>query len=151
MPDAPEGVYALTAQQKLDLALSLMAREHRARDGRGAFRAAYPEAAEEMVGTAAHHVYTDGAPALIAFLADAELFLRDPAHRMHLGVTYEVLYHIYNWMQFRELLPDGRRNVLELLAELKKFVEEDDRKAIVATAQEIEDALNGSRNHPDFR
>jgi hypothetical protein len=150
MSDAPEGVCALTAQQKLDLAQALMAREHRTRDGRGAFRAAYPEVAEEMIGTAAHHVYTDGAPALVAFLADAELFLRDPSHRMHLGVTYEVLYHIYNWMQFRELLPDGRKNLLELLDELKQFVAEDDRKAIVATATQIEDALNGSRDYPDF-
>ncbi len=150
MSYAPHGVYALTAQQRLDLAMALMARERRDHDGREAFRAAYPEAADEMIGTAAHHVYTDGAPALIAFLADAELFLRDPAHRMELGITYEVLYHIYNWMQFRELLPDGRKNVLELLAELKQFVAEDDRKAILSTAEELEDALSGSRDYPEF-
>ena len=69
---------------------------------------------------------------------------------MHLGVTYEVLYHIYNWMQFRELLPDGRQHILELLAELKQFVEEDDRAAIRSTAQELEDALGGSRDYPQF-
>jgi len=151
MSDAPEGVYALTAQQKLDLALALMARADRAEDGRRAFRAAYPEAAEEMIDTAAHHVYSDGAPALVAFLADAELFLRDPRHRMRLGVTYEVLYHTYNWLQFQELLPDGRKNVLELLEQLKQFVAEDDREAIVATAADLEDALNGSRDYPDFQ
>ena len=145
-----EGVYALDAQQKLDLAIALMARPRRAEDGRRAFQAAYPEAAPEMIGTAAHHVYNDGAPALIAFLADAELFLRDPSHRLHLGITSEVLYHIYNWLQFRELLPDGRRNVVELLSELKKFVAEDDRAAIVATTEELEEALGGSRNYPQF-
>jgi hypothetical protein len=150
MSNSPEGVYALTAAQKLELALALMGREHRDRDGRDAFRTAYPSAPEEMVSTAAFHVYTDGAPAVVAFLADAELFLRDPDHRMHLGVTYEVLYHIYNWMQFRELLPDGRQHILELLAELKQFVEEDDRAAIRSTAQELEDALGGSRDYPQF-
>lgn len=150
MPNIPEGVYALDAQQKLELAMALMARARRAEDGKRAFQAAYPEAPEEMARTAAHHVYDDGAPALIAFLADAELFLRDPDHRMHMGVTHEALYHIYNWMQFHELLPDGRKNVLELLKELKQFVEEDDRAAIVATASELEDALEGSRDYPQF-
>jgi hypothetical protein len=150
MTNIPEGVYALDAQQKLELAMALMARKRRAEDGKHAFQAAYPEVPEEMARTAAHHVFNDGPPALIAFLADAELFLRDPAHRMHMGVTHEALYHIYNWMQFSELLPDGRKNVLELLKELKQFVEEDDRAAIVATATELEDALDGSRDYPRF-
>ena len=150
MANSPDGVYALDEQQQLELAMALMGRAHRADDGKRAFQAAYPEAPEEMARTAAHHVFNDGAPALIAFLADAELFLRDPSHRMHLGITSEVLYHIYNWLQFRELLPDGRRNVLELLAELKQFVAEDDRAAIVATAVELEDALEGSRDYPQF-
>lgn len=150
MSNSPDGVYALSDAERLDLAMALMGRAHRADDGKRAFQAAYPEAPEGMVRTAAHHVFNDGAPALVAFLADAELFLRDPSHRMHLGITSEVLYHVYNWLQFRELLPDGRRNVLELLAELKQFVAENDRAAIVATATEIEDAFEGSRDSPQF-
>ena len=62
MPDTPEGVYALDAQHKLELAMALMARARRAEDGRRAFQAAYPEAPAEMVRVAAHHVYNDGAP-----------------------------------------------------------------------------------------
>jgi hypothetical protein len=53
-------------------------------------------------------------------------------------------------MQFRELLPDGRRNVLELLAELRQFVEEDDRAAIVATADQLRYALEVARDYPQF-
>jgi hypothetical protein len=150
MPDEPKGVYALGREERLELALALMRRQRLGADGRSAFRAAYPEAADEMVNTAAFHVYVDGPDAVITFLADAELFLRDRSHRMSLGVTWEVLYHLYNWLQFRELLPDGRQNVLELLKELKQFVAEDDRDAIVKTAEELENALDGSRDHPQF-
>jgi hypothetical protein len=130
---------------------ALVARRDRSKDGRAAFQTAYPQAPKEMIGTAAHHVYTDGVPAAIAFLADAELFLRSPAtHRLHLGVTWELLYHVYNWTQFRELLPQGRQTVIELLAELKQFVAEDDRAAIVRTAEQLEEAFNGSLDAPQF-
>ena len=149
-PDVPSDVYALNAQQKLALAVALMSRSDRTKDGRRAFQAAYPGADAFMTSTAAHHVYTDGAEALIAFLADAELFLRDPTHQLDYGVTSEVLYHIYNWLQFRELLPDGRTNLIELLAELKQFVTEDDREAIAATAAKIEEAIEGHRDYPQF-
>lgn len=151
MKHTPEGVYALSAEERVALAQALMARTDRPKDGASAFRKAYPAAPPEMAGTAAHHVYTDGVPAVVAFLADAELFLRDPEHhRLHLGVTWELLYHVYNWTQFRELLPQGKQNVLELLAELKQFVAEDDRSAILQTAEQLEEALNGNLDAPRF-
>ena len=149
--DHATGVYALTSEQKLELANALVARADRSKDGSVAFRLAYPQAADEMVRTAAHHVYTDGVPAVVAFLADAEMFLRDPAqHRLHLGVAWELLYHVYNWTQFRELLPEGKQNVLDLLAELKQFVAEDDREAILRTAEQLEEALGGQLDAPQF-
>ena len=147
----PDDVYALPLEQRIALMNALVARPNRPSDGRAAFEAAYPEAPSEMAVTAAHHVYTDGVPAAIAFLADAELFLRNPvSHRLHLGVTWELLYHVYNWTQFRELLPQGKRNVVELLAELKQFVAEDDRAAIVRTAEQLEEAFHGSLDAPQF-
>ena len=29
---------------------------------------------------------------------------REPRHEIHQGVVWELLYHVYNWFQFRELL-----------------------------------------------
>lgn len=145
-----KSVYDLTDQERLQLAVALMSRPNRASDGLRALEAAYPGVAYDMAHRAAHHLYNDGPPAVVAFLADAELFLRDPKHQMHYGVVSELLYHVYNWMQFRELLPNGKQHVLELLAELKQFVADDDREAIVATAKELEEALEGDRDYPQF-
>jgi hypothetical protein len=151
MSESLSGVYALSDTERQELALALLQRPDRYTAGRAAFRRAFPEAADEMVSTATHHVFGDGAPAVVAFLADSELFLRDPErHQMSFGVVSEVLYHLYNWLQFRELLPDGRRNVLELLAEMKQFVAEQDLDAIRKTAEELEDALQGHRDFPQF-
>ena len=151
MSETPSGVYALNDAERLELALALLKRPDRYAAGRAAFRRAFPEAAEAMVSTATHHVFGDGAPAVLAFLADSELFVRDPEqHKMSFGVVSEVLYHLYNWLQFRELLPDGRKNVLELLAEMKQFVADQDLDAITKTAEQLEGALEGHRDYPQF-
>jgi hypothetical protein len=151
MNQTPIEIYALSEDERRELALALLHRTDRYAAGRAAFRRAYPEAADEMVSTATHHVFGDGPPAMVMFLADAELFLRNPErHQMHFGVISELLYHLYNWLQFRELLPDGRRNVLDLLGEIKQFVDEQDLEAVKKTAEELEDALGGSRDYPQF-
>jgi hypothetical protein len=151
MSHTPTGIYALTEAERQELAFALLRRTDRYAAGRAAFRRAFPEAADQMVSTATHHVFGDGPPAVVAFLADSELFLRDPeGHQMHFGVVSELLYHVYNWLQFRELLPDGRRNVIELLDEMKRFVADQDLDAIKKTAEELESALGGSRDYPQF-
>ena len=150
VPYEPKGIYRLSHEERRKLALALLARPKRDVQGLEAFRKAHPNAPEEMIRTAAFHLYVDGPDAAVDFLADAELFLRDPAHEMSLGPAWELLYHVYNWLQFQELLPSSRQDVLDLLAELKQFVAEDDRAAIVRTAEELEDVLGGSRTPPDF-
>ena len=150
MPYEPEGIYRLSRDERLELALALVRRTDRDKRGLEAFRRAHPQAPETMIHTATFHLYVDGPDAVVDFLAEAELFLRDPTHEVSLGPTVELLYHVYNWLQFRELLPSSRQDVMELLAELKQFVAEDDRAAIVRTAEELEEALEGNRNPPDF-
>ena len=151
MSETPIGIYALSEVERRELALALLQRPDLHAAGRAAFRRAFPEAADEMVSTATHHVFGDAPPAMLAFLGDAELFLRDPErHQMSFGVVSEVLYHLYNWLQFRELLPDGRRNVLELLKEMKQFVDEQDLEAVKKTTEQLEEALGGSRDYPQF-
>jgi hypothetical protein len=136
--------------EHLAQAAALFARPDLGEAGRNAFAKAYPHAPAEMISTAAFHVYVDGCDAALAFIAEAERFLRDPSQELNYAATYELLYHVYNWHQFRALLPEGKPGVMELLAELKQFVAEDDRDAIVKTAEELEDLLDGHKSYPDF-
>ena len=136
--------------EHLTLALALFARSDLGADGRVALAKAYPMASDAMLSTAAFHVYVDGCDAALAFLADAERFLRDPSVELDPGVTWELLHQVYNWHQFRALLPDGKPGVLELLAEMKQFVAEDDREALLKTVASLEEVLEGGRTHPEF-
>ena len=142
-------VWNLTVQQRRELALALLERTNGADDGQAALRRKYPNAPEAMIFTATHHVYGDGPQAVVDFLADAELAIRDPAHTISLATCYEVLYHLYNWLQFGALLPDGSQDLIDLARQMKKAVAEDDREYIAATAEELEQVIEGNRNYPD--
>lgn len=103
-----------------------------------------------MTHTAVHHVYVDGPDPVLRWLADAELFLRDPNHHLCSGVTSDLLYHVYNWHQFRELLPTGKQGVLELLNDVKLYVDEGSLDAAKRTVDDIKELLEGSVGYPDF-
>ncbi|MBD2157639.1 hypothetical protein [Leptolyngbya sp. FACHB-16] len=104
-----------------------------------------------MLSTAVFHTYVDGIGAAIDWLVDLERFLQAPNHKLNLGIAYHLLYHLYNWYQFSELLPDGRTGMLERLKEIKELVADGELEAILATVEEIESMLEGSRNYPNFR
>lgn len=144
-----KGIYALTATERWELAKALMARPDRIRDGQAALRAKYPRAPDAMIHTATFHVYVDGVPAVVDFLAEAELAIREPGHVIGSGAASELLYHVYNWLQFRALLPDGRADLLDLVRQMRQAVEEDDREFIRATLKELEDVVDGTRDLPD--
>lgn len=133
-PDAPQAQrhqVSRTMEEGLALATALCARKNRRADGRAAIKIAFPSAPEEMVGTAAHHLFGDGVDAAVDLLAAAELMLRDPHTSLDRGaVVYHLAYHLYNWMQFVALLPDGRQDVLDLVEELKQAVDENDMEFI---------------------
>ena len=141
---------AQNLETQLAMVQALFARPNRGSDGRQAFAQAYPQAPDAMIQTAAFHVYVDGCAAAVAFLAEAERFLRDQSEEIGYAETFELLYHIYNWHQFRALLPEGKAEMLTLLAELKQHVADADLGAIAQTVQELEDTLEGSRTPPDF-
>jgi hypothetical protein len=145
----PSEVWGLSEAQRLELALALLARKERAADGAAALRGAYPAAPESMVATAAHHVYLEGAPAVVAFLADAELAIRNPGHQLDYGVTWQVLYHLYNWLQFWALLPDANDAMLSLLDDIEYTAEHDDHEALLKTVAELRDVLGGSQPTPE--
>ncbi len=143
------GIHALSGDQRRELALALLARPKRAEDGLEALQRKFPTAPSSMVHTAAHHVYEDGPDAVIDFLADAELAIRETDHDLDMGVTSELLYHVYNWLQFRAILPEGRRDLVDLVAELKEFTKDKDWDAVAKTVQELEDLVKGARTPPD--
>ena len=145
-----DGIYALSAEERKELAWALLRRPRRGVNGLEAFRLKYPSAPAAMLATAVHHVYVDGPDAVIDFLAEAELAIREPAHEIGYGTSWHLLYHVYNWLQFRAILPEGKTDLVELVKQLKQAVAEDDRDFIVATLQELGDLVDGSRQAPDF-
>jgi hypothetical protein len=149
MPD-DRGTWGLTRDEIQQLAFALLQRADVRVDAEKAFRANYPNAPDSMIHTAVHHVYNDGPDAVIRWLADAELFLRDPSHRLCSGVTSDLLYHVYNWHQFQEMLPVGKPGLIELLDEIKLFVDEGSLDAVKKRVDDLKEMLEGNVNYPDF-
>ena len=148
-PASPRHVLSFSPEERRALANALMARPQRRRDGRAAIQRAYPAAPEAMAGTAAHHLYGDGVEAAIDLLAAAELMLREPTRDLDDGAVYHLAYHLYNWMQFVALLPHGRHELLDLVAQLKQAVEENDMEFIKHTAELLDDVVGGHVSHPE--
>lgn len=143
------GIYALSSAERQALALALLARSDRDRAGWDALQRKYPQAPGEMINTAAHHVYVDGPGAVIDYLADAELAIRDPAHQIGYGPASDLLYHVYNWLQFRALLPEGKSGLLDLLSEIEQFARDDDRDALLRSVEQLREVLDGDRSPPE--
>lgn len=141
-------VFALPHEERLALAMALLKRPRRRPEGREAVRAVFPQAPEEMADTAAHHLFGDGVDAALDLLAAAELMLRAPGRDLDRGTVQHLAYHLYNWMQFIALLPDGKQELLDLVAQLKEAVEENDLPFIRQTAELLGDVVGGSRSHP---
>jgi hypothetical protein len=148
---AQSGIWAKSREDRMALALSLLNRgAERMELAKEAFRRAYPTAPEQMIGSAVFHVYTDGSDAAMDWLADVELFLRDPNHRLCTGVSSHLLYHVYNWLQFEAMLPLGRPGLLERLGDLKQYAEEGDLDAVRGTVEVLMDMIEPNESAPGF-
>lgn len=142
------GVFALPHEERRALVAALLARPKRRPEGRAALRAVYPHAPESMTDTAAHHLFGDGVDAAVDMLAAAELMLRQPGKELDHGTVYHLAYHLYNWLQFIALLPDGKQQLVDLIAQLKEAVAENDMDFVRHTVQALDDVVGGSRSHP---
>lgn len=116
-----------------------------------AFRAAYPDAPDQMISAAVFHVYTDGIDAALEWLADAERFLRNPQQEFGYGTSVHLLYHVYNWHQLHALMPLGRSGVTESLDELSKLAKEGDLDGVQQVVAELKAAFEASLMPPDFQ
>ena len=145
----PRTVHDLSDDERLELALALLARTDRRADGVAALRRTYPAAPDAMLQTAAHHIYTDGAPAVIAFLADAELAIREPGHEIDYGAIWQVLYSVYNWLQLRALLPNATDEMLSILEDIAYLVEQGDREHLLESVEDLRSVVQGHRLPPE--
>ncbi len=139
---------SLTLHQRWELIDSLLQRQDRSKQAEQAFQSAYPNAPSEMIKTAVFHVYVDGIGAALDWLASAELFLRNPEYEIDDGT--HLLYHLYNWQQFKALLPGGVEGMLEALKDLKAAIADEDTQAILEAAEDLEERLGGDLSAPQF-
>jgi len=148
----PKGIHLLPEAERLELAVALIKRDPQERwqQGRLALQHRFPTAPETMINTAAFHLYEDTPQAVIDFVADAELALRDPDHEFDLGVSEHILSHVYNWLQFEPLLPTATEDMLELLKQIQECVADDDKEGLLQTVDEFREILEGFQSHPDF-
>lgn len=142
------GIYNLNRAERWELAKALMDRADAPSDGKAAFRRAYPTATDEMVHSAAFHVYVDGPEAVVDWLADAELFLRDPNHSLCSATSWHLLYHVYNWHLLEALMPHGRPGVLARLKDIKELAAQGDFEAVRHEAEQLEEMFGATVSPP---
>ena len=149
----PTGVSKLSRDEKLELFQWLFSLEcselHALAQQRLA--AAFPTAPKEMLHTAEHHLYVDGKNDALDWVADMASFLRSPdAPPPDLGVAFGLLHHLYNWWQFRDLLPEGKEGLLGIVKEAREFIKEGSPEAALHSLQLIEESLEGNVDFPKF-
>ena len=131
------------------LAAALMARPNLRMVGLEALKQTYPKAPEPILRTAVHHLYGDLPEALVDMLAVTELSLRSPGREVGYGAPYHAIDHLYNFLQFRALLPDGMAGMEALVAQLEELAIDGDLEGIKSTIAELRKRVDGNLTAPD--
>jgi hypothetical protein len=143
-----------STEESLELVKALFARPDMAEDGRMVLTRHYPQAPEEMLSAARYHLYTEAPRALLDMLSAIELSLRTPGtgrdtgHYLLYGEVFHILYHLYNYLQIEAILPVGKKGLLELLAEVKELIGEDDKEGAMSSLEEINSLLESCESPP---
>jgi len=104
--DDPYGwYYKLPDEEKLSLAIASMRRSDARASGLEVLKKRFPSAPQAMLDSAVFHLYLELPRALRDLLAQIELSITKPEEHLHWGVTYEALYHLYNYLQLEALMP----------------------------------------------
>jgi len=102
-----------------------------------------------MITTAMYHIYGDGIDAAPDFIAEAEMFLRDPDEDWL--NTYDLLYNTYNWHMFQALLPEVTQDLLAAVDYLKRSVEGGaDPKEVLKEINDLRDQITGHTGLPQI-
>lgn len=136
-----------------ELVLALMQRKTRIADGNAAVRKAFPDAPQPMIDAGVHHAFVDGTDAALDWVADAERFLRDPnpSEFLHDGRTWDAIYHLYGWVQFRALIPYGREGLKSYIDEIRQFIVENDAESALSSLHQLEELFDGDVDPPLLR
>jgi hypothetical protein len=114
-------------------------------------RQQFPDAPEAMLRTAGYHLWDEGPDAALALLAETERALEEEDDTPLLfGAQWEVIYHIYNWLQLQALMPVGTLGLLEDVEEVKLSVEAGNTKAALKVLDQLLDRLQGHVDPPDL-
>ena len=141
---------SLTGDKRLELALALIRRPNRPAEGFDRLRRFFPAAPESMLRTAAWHLYSEAPRAVVDFLAEVELSLRDDDPHYHGPAGVEVLYHFYNFLQFEALVPHGLHGLGEVVEDIKECVEDGDKAGALENLKGLASKLDACESAPDF-
>ena len=150
-PDWRTGAYKLSREEQLAVVnwLFSIPFEEMIAIARLRLQKSFPNAPSKMIGCAEFHLYVDGRDDALLWLAELALFIKDEnAEPPSLAVAWQFLYHLYNWFQFRALLPDGKPGLMELIKEARQLIKEGDAEAALGSLQCLEEALDGNLNYP---
>jgi hypothetical protein len=75
--------------------------------------------------------------------------MRDGVHHAHSGLIYGILYNLYNLSQAEALIPVGRQEVFDWLAEVKQALESDDREGALANLKALMEKFESRESPPD--
>ncbi|MGB3533774.1 MAG: hypothetical protein WBA13_09675 [Microcoleaceae cyanobacterium] len=113
-----------------------------------AFQVAYPHAPEKMISTAVFHIYVDGIIAALDWLVEVEFFLQNPKPLLSHGITFHLIYHLYNWLQFEAIIPETNENLLEQISDVQAAIEDNDKDAALYLLEELKEKFEGNLNPP---
>ncbi|MGB0563392.1 MAG: hypothetical protein ACPGVO_16545 [Spirulinaceae cyanobacterium] len=116
------------------------------------FRNCYPDAPEEMISSAVFHVYVDGVLAALSWIANAEIFLQTGDDSDLDSEAEHLIYHLYNYHQFKALMPVGTNQILESIKKMKEALAEDDndlmKELIECQLENLEEAFDCHKGRP---
>ena len=138
---------------RLQLAIALLKRplNDRWRKGIEMVQRKYPSAPTQMHKAIGFHAYADLPIAMRDSLAWLELCLRDGEHDEHNALNFDLLSHLYNWLQVESFMPWIQQDVCDELREIKGLIGDDDREAALKELEELLDRLEGQADHPQIR
>ena len=142
----------LSTDETLELLASVMQRSAIDRQEAAVeiLRKKYPDAPDEMLRTAAFHVYFDLPTQMIDFAVKIELSLRKNEANDFYGEIFGILYNLYNALMFERLVPEGKAGLIEQLDEIQECLKAKDYDCVQHGVEVLKRALDGSESPPDF-
>ncbi len=137
----------LSFEEQIELIRALLARGDREADGLVILRRLYPRAPEAMLHTAAYHLWVEAPLAALQLAAETEVALRRGDTGVF-GAQYEVLDHVYNWLQLEALLPEGHHGLLEDIRDARSSIESGNLEAALKTLDGLKQRLEGDLSLP---